>query len=62
MSDHCKFLGNCLLTPPLSQHFVLSEKYVLMLALWRVRWAVSQNPKKAYRTESRKLEMEKYLH
>ena len=24
--DHCTFLGNCLTTPPLSQHFALSEK------------------------------------
>ena len=24
--DHCTFLGNCTPTPPLSQHFALSEK------------------------------------
>ena len=30
--DHCTFLGNCPPTPPLSQHFAVREKYVLMLA------------------------------
>ena len=30
--DHCTFLGICPPTPPLSQHFALSEKWVLMLA------------------------------
>ena len=30
--DFYKFLGNCPPTPPLNQHFALSEKYVLMLA------------------------------
>ena len=39
-----RFLGNYLPTPPLSQHFALSEKYVLMLAYGRSRWAVSQKP------------------
>ena len=29
--DHYTLLGNCPPTPPLSQHFALSEKYVLML-------------------------------
>ena len=36
------FLGNCPLTPPLSQHFALSDKKVLMLAWGRSRWAVSR--------------------
>ena len=36
--DHYMFLP----TPPLSQHFVLSEKKELMLAEGRGRWAVSQ--------------------
>ena len=40
--DHKTFLGNCLPTPPLSQHFALSEKYVSMVAYGRGRWAVSQ--------------------
>ena len=30
--DHYTSLENCLPTPPLSQHFALCEKYVLMLA------------------------------
>ena len=30
--DYYTFLGNCPPTPPLSQHFTLSEKKVLMLA------------------------------
>ena len=29
--DHYTFLGNCPPTPPLSQHFALSDKQVLML-------------------------------
>ena len=36
------FLGNCPPSPPLSQHFALSEKQVLMLTYGRGRWAVSQ--------------------
>ena len=40
-----RFLRNCLPTPPLSQHFALSEKQVLMLSQGRGRWAVSQKPK-----------------
>ena len=32
MLDFHKFLGICPPTPPLSQHFALSEKQVLMLA------------------------------
>ena len=40
--DHKTFLGNYLPTPPLSQHFALSEKYVSMVAYGRGRWAVSQ--------------------
>ena len=32
------FLGMCPPTPPLSQHFALSEKQVLMLAYRRGRW------------------------
>ena len=31
-SDHYTFLGICPPTPPLSQHFALNEKRVLMLA------------------------------
>ena len=38
---HYTFLGNCPPTPPLSQHFALSEKQVLMLTHGRGRWAVS---------------------
>ena len=38
-TDHYTFLENCPPTPPLSQHFALSEK--LMLAYGRGRWAVS---------------------
>ena len=30
--DQFRFLGNCPTTPPLSHHFVLSEKKVLTLA------------------------------
>ena len=30
--DHFTFLGNCPPTPPLSQHFALSEERVLMLS------------------------------
>ena len=40
-----RFLRNCLPTPPLSQHFALSEKQVLILSQGRGRWAVSQKPK-----------------
>ena len=36
------FLENCPPTPPLGQHFAVSEKQVLMLAYGRGRWAVSQ--------------------
>ena len=32
LADHYTFLGNWPLTPPLSQHFALNEKQVLMLA------------------------------
>ena len=42
LQTHYTFLGNCPPTPPLSQHVALSETYVLMLALGRGRWAVSQ--------------------
>lgn len=31
-TDQLPFLGNCPPTPPLSQHFALNEKKVLMLA------------------------------
>ena len=41
-TDHYTFLGNCPPTPPLSQHFVLSEKYELMLAWGMGMWAVSR--------------------
>ena len=37
-----RFLGNCPPTPPLSQHFALREKQVLMLAWGRGRWVVSE--------------------
>ena len=30
--DQFRFLGNCPPTPPLSQHFGLSKKYVIMMA------------------------------
>ena len=43
--DYLGFWGNCPPTPPLSQHFALSEKQVITLALGRGRWAVSQKPK-----------------
>ena len=36
-----RFLGNCPPTPPLSHHFALSEKKLLMLAEGRGRWVVS---------------------
>ena len=39
--DQFSLLRNC---PP-THHFALSEKEVLMLALGRGRWAVSQEPK-----------------
>ena len=39
---HYTLLGNCPPTPPLSQHVALSEKYVLLLAFGRGRWAVLQ--------------------
>ena len=39
---HYTLLGNCPPTPPLSQHVALSEKYVLLLAFGRGRWAVFQ--------------------
>ena len=45
VNDQFRFLGNCPPTPPLSQHFALSEKQVLMLDLGRGRWAASQKPK-----------------
>ena len=32
IGDQFKFLGNCPPTPPLTQHFALSEKQVIMLA------------------------------
>ena len=31
-TEQFRFLGNYPPTPPLSQHFALSEKYVIMLA------------------------------
>ena len=43
--DQFRFLGNCPPTPPLTQHFALSEKYVIMLTWERGRWKVSQKPK-----------------
>ena len=36
------WLGNCPPTPPLIQHFALSEKQVLVLAQGRGRWVVFQ--------------------
>ena len=39
------FLGNCPPTHPLSQHYALSGKLVLMLAQGRGRWAVSHKAK-----------------
>ena len=42
LADHHTFLGNGRLTPPLSQHFALNEKQVLMLAWGRGMWVVSQ--------------------
>ena len=43
--DQLRLLGNCPPTPPLTQHFALGEKWVLMLTWGRGRWAVSQKPK-----------------
>ena len=37
--DQVRFLGNCPPTPPLRQHFGLSKKLVVMMALGRGGWA-----------------------
>ena len=42
--EQFRFLGNCPPTSPLSQHFSLSEKLVLMFAYGWSSWAVSQKP------------------
>ena len=44
-TDQFMFLGNCPPTTPLTQHFALSEKSVIMLAWGRGRWVTSQKPK-----------------
>ena len=38
-SDQFRFLGNCPPTPPLSQHFGLRKKWLIMMALGRGGWA-----------------------
>ena len=44
--DQSRFLGNCPPSPPISQHFALSEKRVLtFMAQGRGRWASSQKTK-----------------
>ena len=44
-TDQFMFLGDCPPTTPLTQHFALSEKSVIMLAWGRGRWVTSQKPK-----------------
>ena len=43
MLDRRMFLGICPPTPPLSQHFALSEKLVLMMAKGGVRGQFPRN-------------------